>query len=313
MRVVFMGTGDIAIPSFRLLVSREATEVVGLFTQPDRPFGRKLEMHPPEIKKVAIAAGVPVLQPERLKDREAMADLRGLRPELIVVMAYGQILRRAVLELPPLGCLNLHASLLPRHRGASPIQAAIRAGDDETGITVMHVAPELDAGDIILAKPLPILSDETGGTLHDRLAELAPEALAEALDRIEAGTAERISQDASRATSLGKLEREDGALDWSLAAADLERWIRAFDPWPGTYAAYGGLKLKIFPPVRIEDGSGEPGTVLEASRDRLVVACGQGALALSAVQAEGRKRMEVRAFLAGQHDGFRPGAKLDAG
>jgi methionyl-tRNA formyltransferase len=310
MRVVFMGTGDIAIPSFRFLLSRPGTDVAGLFTQPDRPFGRKLELLPPEIKKVAVEAGIPVFQPERLRSGEALADLRALRPDLIVVMAYGQILRRPVLDLPPLGCINLHASLLPRHRGASPIQAAIRDGDAVTGITVMHVAPELDAGDIILARSIPIRPDETGGSLHDRLADLAPEALADAWPGLVAGTAPRIPQDAARATYLGKLEREDGSLDWGRSAAELERLIRAYDPWPGTFSSLGGTKLKIFPPTRIVDGTGAPGTVLEAARDRFVVACGQGALALSDVQAEGRKRMEVRAFLAGQHDGLRPGTKL---
>jgi methionyl-tRNA formyltransferase len=310
MRVVFMGTGDIAIPSFERLIGLPEMEVVGLYTQPDRPFGRKLEMHPPEIKKRAGEAGVPVFQPEKLSGREAMAELRGLRPDLIVVMAYGQILRRAVLDLPPMGCLNLHASLLPRHRGASPIQAAIRAGDAETGITVMHVAPALDSGDIILARSLEIRPDETGGSLHDRLADLAPEAMAEALGRIVAGTATREPQDEARATYLGKLGREDGAIDWSRPAEEIERWVRAFDPWPGTYAEWLGQKLKVFPPVGIEEATGAPGEILSIDGGALTVACGSGALRVEVVQIEGRKRLDVRSFLAGQRGAMGPGSQL---
>jgi len=308
MRVVFMATGDIAIPSLQRLIGFPGIEVVAVYTQPDRPFGRKLEMHPPEIKKVALAAGIPVFQPERLAD--AMTELRALRPDLIVVMAYGQILRRAVLTLPPLGCLNLHASLLPRHRGASPIQAAIRAGDTESGITVMHIAPALDSGDIILVKSIPIRPDETGGTLHDRLAELAPEALGDALEQIIAGTATRVRQDDALATYLGKLTREDGAIDWSRSSTEIERWIRAFDPWPGTHTEWQGQKLKLFPPVQLSEGSGRPGEILEAEGDRLTVACGSGALTLGEVQVEGRKRLDIRAFLAGQRDALRPGIQM---
>lgn len=314
MRVVFMATGEIAIPSLHRLIECRGVEVVALYTQPDRPFGRKLEIQSPEIKKVAQAAGIPVCQPERLADPEAMEGLRAWRPDLILVMAYGQILRRAVLKLPPLGCLNLHGSLLPRHRGASPVQAAIRAGDAETGITVMHVAPALDSGDIILAKAIPIRPDETGGTLHDRLAELAADAMAQALDRIMAGTATREPQDESRATYLGKLNREDGAIDWTLPAEEIERWIRAFDPWPGTFAQWQGQKLKLFPPVSVRmtrsESPGQPGEVVAAEGDELIVACGSGALALGEVQVEGRKRLDVRAFLAGQREALRPGSQL---
>ncbi len=310
MRVVYMATGDIAIPSLHRLIGFPGIELVAVYTQPDRPFGRKLELHPPEIKTHAQAAGLPVFQPERLSDPEALEALRGLQPDLIVVMAYGQILRRAVLKLPPLGCINLHASLLPRHRGASPIQAAIREGDSETGITVMHVAPALDSGDVIHAKSIPILPGETGGSLHDRLAELAPEALAEALPGLLSGTAPRTPQDANLATYLGKLSREDGALDWTRPATDIERWIRAFDPWPGTYTEWQGQKLKLFPPVGLLEASGRPGEILQAEGDDLVVACGTGAIALRELQIEGRKRLDVRAFLAGQRDALQPGHQL---
>jgi methionyl-tRNA formyltransferase len=310
MRVVFMATGDIAIPSLRSLLQVPGVEVVGLFTQPDRPFGRKLEMHPPEVKKIAQGAGIPVFQPERLAEPEAMAQLRELRPDLILVMAYGQILRRAVLNLPPLGCLNLHASLLPRHRGASPIQAAIRAGDVETGITVMHVAPALDSGDIVLAKSIPIHAEDTGGSLHDRLADLAPEAMTEALGQIMTGTAGREPQDESGVTYLGKLGREDGAIDWRLPARDIERWVRAFDPWPGTYTEWLGQKLKIFPPLGVSDDTGAPGEILSVEDGALLVACGSGALKVGEVQIEGRKRLDVRSFLAGQRDAIRPGSQF---
>lgn len=310
MRVVYMATGDIAIPSLHRLIGFPGLHLTAVYTQPDRPSGRKLELHPPAIKTHAQAAAIPVFQPEHLSDPHAVAQLQDLRPDLIVVMAYGQILRRSVLKLPPLGCINLHASLLPRHRGASPIQAAIRAGDPETGITVMHVAPALDSGDIILAKSIPILPGETGGSLHDRLAELAPDALAEALPSLLNGTAPRTPQDERRATYLGKLSREDGALDWTHPADEIERWIRAFDPWPGTSATWQGHKLKLFPPVTILPDCGRPGEILRAEGDRLVVACGTGSLALHELQIEGRKRLDVRAFLAGQRDALRPGLQF---
>lgn len=305
MRIVYLGTGDIGLPALRWLVGSRH-EVVGIVTQPDRPVGRKQVMTPPQIKVVANAVPIPVRQPEKVgEDLDAARDWS---PDVLVVMAYGQILPQAVLELPAVACINLHASLLPRHRGASPIQAAIRAGDAESGITVMHVAKGLDEGDVILSHPITLNADETGGSLHDRLAELAPGALAEALDLLEAGEARRFPQDGQLVTYAPKLGRTDGRIDWHLPAVELERVIRAYDPWPGSSTilppgADGrgpGRQLKIFPPARLVEGTGRPGEVLTATGGRLVVAAGGGqALALFEVQPEGSRRMKTDAFLAG--------------
>ena len=298
LRTVFLGTGDIALPSFALLAGDPGIDLVALVTQPDKPAGRHKILKAPQIKLAAQESGVEVLQPE--KAREALPRLADLRADLFVVMAYGQILPQTLLDLPRLACWNLHASLLPRHRGASPIQAAILAGDTETGVTVMHVAKELDAGDIVLAERTPIGQGETGGQLHDRLAGLAPAALARALDHLRQGNPPRRPQDTSLVTYLGKLTREHGHLDWTKSAAALERMIRAFDPWPSTFATLpDGKHLKVFPPVAVADDAGSPGAVLSAGPEDLVVACGQGALRLQVVQPEGGRRMPVADFLRG--------------
>jgi methionyl-tRNA formyltransferase len=225
-------------------------------------------------------------------------------PDVVVVMAYGQYLPKRLLEIPEIACINLHASLLPRHRGASCIQGALDAGDAETGITVMHVAPKLDAGDIILSRAIPIRAEDTGGSLHDRLAELAPGVLAEALEQLAAGTAPRIPQDEEKATYIGKLGREDGRIDWSWPAARLERRIRAFDPWPGTFTTFrpsggGEKRLKIHPPATVLETSGKPGEVLGVSGAGLVVACGEGSLCLESVQPDGSRRMTGEEFARG--------------
>ncbi len=297
--------GTSGVPALKgLLESRH--EVVGVVTQPDRPVGRKQVMTPSQIKIVAKKAAIPVLQPERIVD--GLKELGGWAPEVIVVMAYGQILPQRVLELPGRACINLHASLLPKHRGASPIQAALREGDRESGITVMHVAKGLDTGDMILASRIELAPEERGGSLHDRLAACAPSALCEALDLLESGTASRSKQDEGLATYAPKLSREDGELDWSVSAEQLERLVRAYDPWPGTRttlplldtAATRCRHLKVFPPVTVVEGSGSPGEVLAASGGQLVVATGGGgAVALTELQLEGARRMEAAAFLAG--------------
>src|SRR5438067_6020737 len=214
MRVLFIGTGEIGVPVLRSLLSSTEHELVGVVTQPDKPVGRAQRMQAPPIKQALAGRTIPVLQPARIKSADAVSEIRALAPEVIVVMAYGQILPRSVLEIPQVACLNLHASLLPRHRGAAPVQAAILAGDRESGITVMHVDEGLDTGDILLKKTIPIRRRETGGSLHARLSALAPEALNEALTLIKKGDAPRIPQDTSRATYAPKLEREDGKLCW---------------------------------------------------------------------------------------------------
>ena len=306
-----MGTGEIGLPSLRWLLDESGHDVVGVFTQPDRAVGRSGKLQAPEVKVIAEAVGVPVFQPEKLRgDEQALAALTELEPELIVVVAYGQILPKAVLEAPSIACINLHASLLPRHRGAAPIQSAIRDGDAESGMTVMHISARLDAGDMILAERTPIAESETGGILHDRLAELGPLALARALPLLESGEASHEVQDESLATHCGKLSREDGRIDWSRPAEEIERLIRAYDPWPGTHthvpAEAGGKMLKLFPPVEVaaggeeEIGSGE--VRVEESGAAFFIGTGDGALRIAdgAVQLEGRKRVTVSEFLAGR-------------
>jgi methionyl-tRNA formyltransferase len=308
MRIVFMGTGEIALPTLRWLLDHsgeEGGELVAVYTQPDKPIGRKQILTPPEIKVLALERGIPVLQPERLKgDEAALAEFAAFRPDLAVVMAYGQILPRALIRTPSLACMNLHASILPRHRGAAPIQAAIRDGDTESGITLMHVVPKLDAGDMILKKSLPIRPDDTGGSLHDRLAELGPEILAEGMRLFRAGTPTAEPQDDRLVTHTGKLGREDGEIDWSRDTATLERLIRAYDPWPGTTTdlVLGGerKKLKILPHSRPVPGSDVASGTVIASGSTLVVQAGDGALELCGdLQLEGRKRLPVAEFLRG--------------
>jgi len=304
MRVVFMGTGEIGLPSLRALIARSDCELVAVVTQPDKPAGRGKHLQAPEVKRVAEAAGIPVLQPRKLREPDAVAELAAYDPDVIVVMAYGQILPRIVLDLPRLACLNLHASLLPRHRGASPIQAAILAGDAMTGVTVMYMAEGLDTGDMLLAQAMPIQTEDTGGSLHDRLADLAPEAMNAALDLLATGDAPRAPQDNALATYAGKLTREDGRIDWSLPAADVERHIRAMNPWP---AAFTGVPLASGEVARLKIHSAKietvepslPGALLRADRNGIVIAAGDGALRLLDVQGEGGRRMSASEWLKG--------------
>src|SRR6202048_448951 len=232
MRIVFIGTGEIGVPTLRALQKSEH-EVVGIVTQPDKPVGREQKVESPPIKKALIGGGpnaspARTLQPVHIKDPQSIEEIRALTPDVIVVMAYGQILPRALLEIPRIACLNLHASLLPRWRGAAPIQAAIAAGDSETGITVMYMDEGLDTGDILLQRKIDILPDDTGGSLHDRLAQVAPDALLESLRLLSIGSAPRVPQDKAIATYAPKLNREAGRIDWEEPAEVIERKIRAY-------------------------------------------------------------------------------------
>jgi methionyl-tRNA formyltransferase len=296
MRVLFIGTGEIGVPVLQSLLKSDEQELVGVVTQPDKPVGRAQQIEAPPIKAALGTSNVPVFQPKRIKAEDAIGEIQTLAPDLIVVMAYGQILPRAILEIPRIACLNLHASLLPRHRGAAPIQAAIVAGDRETGISVIYMDEGLDTGDVLLQKRIEVAPDETGGSLHNRLAEIAPSALGEALGALRAGTAPRIPQNSSLATYATKLEREDGHLNWGEPTVLLERKIRAFDPWPGAFAllrddAGRERKLKIFRAHIEGDEAGSP----------LSFPAGDGALALDEVQLEGKRRMSAAEFLRGYH------------
>ena len=314
MRIVFIGTGEIGVPTLQALLNSEH-EVVAVVTQPDKPVGREQSIEPPPIKKALIGRARPpafakatagergalIFQPAKIKDPQIIDEIRGLTPDVIVVVAYGQILPRDVLEIPRLASLNLHASLLPRWRGAAPIQAAISAGDCETGITVMYMAEGLDTGDILLQRNVNILPDDTGGSLHDRLAQIAPDALLESLRLIAARKAPRIPQDNLRATYAPKLRREHGEIDWSESAEAIERKIRAYNPWPGAFMRVDRQNLKIFS-GSVVDLNGQPGEVLRSDKD-LIVAAGEGALSLAEVQLEGKRRMNAGEFLRG-HTGL---------
>lgn len=302
MRILFIGTGDIGLPSLDWLLASTKHEVVGVVTQPDKPAGRKLVMTPPEVKVRALAAGLTVLQPPKI--RHIVEELRAFQADVAVVVAYGQLLPKSVLEVPRLACLNIHASLLPRHRGASPIQAALREGDAETGVTIMFMDEGLDTGDILRMDAMPILPTDTGGTLHDKLALAAPASLEKALDDIASGQPPRMPQDNARATHCGKLRREDGRLDWSRSAVELERLIRAYSPWPGTSCFLPGEKPAVLKVHRASLLTGDacpvPGTVLSSdAKAGLVVSCGAGLLRLDEVQAEGGKRLPAADFLRG--------------
>jgi len=302
MKVAFLGTGDIGIPSFKCLLESAEFEVVGLVTQPDRPAGRSMKLRPPAIKGVAAQHGVPVQQPVKLRRAEAHEQIADLGADLFIVAAYGQILSASTLALPQLGCINIHASLLPRHRGASPIQAAILAGDEHSGVTIMWMDEGLDTGDILLQRELALAPGETGGSLHDRLAEAAPSTLVAALDLIKAGGAPRLPQDPKLATYAPKISRADGQVNWQLEARSIVRQCLAYDPWPGSFTSTeSGVRVKLFG-ASIAAGSGAPGTLLESSDSTLRVAAGQGAVDFAEVQIPGTRRLPFSDFLRGHPD-----------
>jgi len=304
MRLIFIATGDIALPSFRYLIEH-GPRPLALVTQPDKPVGRHQTLTPPAIKVAALEAGIPVFQPQKIGD--AFMELEALDPELLVVMAYGQILRKDILNLASKAIINLHASILPKYRGAACIQAAIAAGDMESGITAMHVVRELDAGDMISIKTLKLAEDETGGSLHDRLALLAPEVLAEVIGKLADGTAQRIPQDDEISSYISKLERDDGRLDWTQDAATTERCIRAYDPWPGTFTVTTDdgreKRLKIFPPVQVVDQALAAGEFSQSADGKLLIGCGSQALQIEWVQPEGSRRMKSEDYLRGRKHG----------
>lgn len=305
MRIVFVGTGAIGVPTLRMLRNTNEHELVAVITQPDKPVGRNQQMTPPPIKAAIADDQLSVLQPQRIKSDEAIAQIRALNPEVIVVIAYGQILPRSLLELPKTACVNLHASLLPRWRGAAPVQAAIAAGDHETGITVMYMNEGIDSGDILLQRRLALGGDETGGSLHYSLANIAPAALSDALASLNEGTAPRAAQNSELATYAPKLERKDGRIDWNESAETIERKIRAFDPWPGAFTDLPNKRtgreqvLKIFRASLLRDVQGRPGQIISTGKGELIIVAADGALVLLDVQLEGALRMPGETLLRG--------------
>lgn len=305
MRIVFWGTPDFAIPSLRALLG-EGQDVVAVVTQPDRPAGRGRELRPPPVRAFAEREMLPVLQPERSRGDQFLQQLRSVEPDLNVVVAYGQILRREVLDLPALGSINVHASLLPELRGAAPIQWAIARGYDRTGVTVMRMVERMDAGPILHQVVEPIGPDETAADLAGRLCEIGAEALIEALVLLEAGALTETPQDESRATYAPRITRDDARVDWTLDAAQVARAIRAFDAVPGAWATLHGGEIKLFRPEPLPDHAHDaaPGTVLDVERfdpsEGLLVACGTGAVRIREVKPAGRRRMTAAEWLRGR-------------
>lgn len=312
MKVIFMGTPAFAVPTLGALLREH--EVLAVCTQPDRPAGRGKKMAASPVKEMAATAGVDILQPETLfikkgaptekETREIRARLASYGADIFVVAAYGLMLPKAVLEMPPLGCVNVHASLLPKYRGASPIHAAILNGDTTTGITIMYMAEGIDTGDMILQKSLEIASGEHFPNLQDRMAALGGEAISEALAAIKNGTAARTIQDDSLASYAPMINKTDGLVDWDKTVAQMINQVRALDPWPGAYTMYDGNPLKIWraePLKNLHEGPGaEPGTVLTADNNGLTVRCGDGAVLLTELQGPNGKRMPAGDYLRGR-------------
>ncbi len=298
MRVVFMGTPDFSVPALENIAKRY--EVVAVVTQQDRPKGRGHKMQYTPVKEKAIELEIPVYQPKRVKDPEFVNILKTLKPDVIVVIAFGQILSKEILELPKYGCINVHASLLPKYRGAAPIQWAVINGDKKSGVTTMYMAEGLDTGDIIDTSEIVLDEKETGGSLFDKLADLGGQLILNTLDKLETGTATRTRQDDARSTYAGKITKELGKIDFTKSAVEIERLIRGLNPWPSAFTYMDDKMLKIWNADVLEETvEEEPGTITEVNKKFIKVATGEGYLLLKEIQLEGKKRMDVTSFLNG--------------
>lgn len=305
MRIVFMGTPDFAVPCLQRLLE-DGHEVPAVFTQPDKPVGRHAVLTPPPVKQLALSHGIPVYQPTKMRDGTVAALLRELAPDCLVVVAYGRILPQEILDVPPRGCVNIHGSLLPRYRGAAPIQWSVIRGETVTGVTSMFMDAGMDTGDIIDTLTTPIGENETAGELFERLAPLGARLLSTTLAAIADGTVTRRPQNDAEATMAPMLEKAMGRLDLTRPARELHNQVRGMNPWPGAFCTAGGKTLKIHE-TRVTAGSGAPGTLLCA--DPVTVACGEGALQLVTVQPEGKPRMAAEAWLRGAR--LPQGARLE--
>jgi len=302
MRIVFMGTPELAAVSLRRLIATPEFEVTAVVTQPDQPKGRGLKLTPSPVKEVALQANLPVLQPQRAREENFIQQLSALKPELIAVAAYGQILPKAILDLPRFGCLNVHTSLLPKYRGAAPIQHAILNGDAETGVTIMKMDVGLDTGDILTQERTPIEASDNSQTLHDRLASIGADLLARTIPEFVSGAIQPRPQPVEGVSHAPKIKKQDGEINWAQPARVIWNRIRALMPWPGAFthlpAQPHPLLLKIWEAEPTER-AGEPGHILQADKHGIVVACGTGALMISLLQREGGRRMSAAEFLAG--------------
>ena len=302
LRIVFMGTPELAAVSLRRLIAAPEFELAAVVTQPDQPKGRGLKLTPSPVKEVALQANLPVLQPQRAREENFIQQLAALKPELIAVAAYGQILPKAILDLPRFGCLNVHTSLLPKYRGAAPIQTAILNGDAETGVTIMKMDVGLDTGDILTQERTPIDAADNSQTLHDRLANIGAELLARTIPQYVAGAIQQHAQPAEGATYAAKIKKQDGEIDWRQPARVIWNRIRALVPWPGAFTHLSAqphpVLLKIWDAAPM-DRSGEPGRILQADKSGIVVACGSDALMISLLQREGGRPLTAAEFLTG--------------
>ncbi len=300
MRVVFMGTPDFAVGTLEKLVET-GHEVVGVVTQPDKPKGRGKAMQPTPVKEAALKHGLQVYQPRKVREESFQEVLRELAPEVIVVVAFGQIIPKSILELPKYGCLNVHASLLPKYRGAAPIQWAVIDGEKTAGVTIMKMDEGLDTGDMYSAAEIPLSADETGGSLFDKLSSLGAELLADTLPKVAAGELTAVPQPVESPTEYARMiSKEDGRIDWCRSAEELERRIRGVIPWPGAFSRLNNKTLKIWKAEILEtDSDLEPGQVTAADKEGLVVQTGKGQIRITDLQLEGKKRMDAAAFLRG--------------
>ncbi|WP_022853066.1 methionyl-tRNA formyltransferase [Thermodesulfatator atlanticus] len=299
LRLVFMGTPSFAVPILNALLDSE-DEVVAVVTQPDKPAGRGKKLTPPPVKVLALERGVPVLQPQKIKDEKFLTELRSLNPDVIVVAAYGKILPSEVLTIPRYVCINVHASLLPKFRGAAPINWAIIAGEKETGITIMQMDEGMDTGDILLMESLPISPEDTAGTLHDKLSALGAKLIVRALNLLKEGRLTPQKQPEEGVSYAPMLKKEDGLLDFSRPAKELANLIRGLDPWPTAYAYFRGKLVKFFAPsFEKKDAKASPGEILGLENGKLLVATGEGILKIGELQVEGKKRIKAEEFVRG--------------
>jgi methionyl-tRNA formyltransferase len=306
LNIVFAGTPDFAAGHLQALIDSRHN-VVGVYSQPDRPAGRGKKLHPSAVKKLALEHDIPVYQPLNFKQPNSVAELAALNADIMIVVAYGLLLPLAVLEAPKMGCLNVHASILPRWRGAAPIQRAIQADDAETGITIMQMDVGLDTGDMLSKTVIEINANETGGSLHDRLLEKGPAALLQTLTLLQAGEALAEKQDDKHANYAHKLSKEEALIDWSLPAKDIELSIRAFNPFPCAYTLLGDQRIKVWQAIALEEPTMLlPGTIIRVSNDGVDVATGAGVIRLINIQLIGKKAMMIRDFLNGQPHFFQP-------
>ncbi|OFU76662.1 methionyl-tRNA formyltransferase [Staphylococcus sp. HMSC10C03] len=300
-RIIFMGTPDFSTKVLEMLIAKE--DVIAVVTQPDRPVGRKRVMTPPPVKEVALQNGIEVYQPEKISQSEDLQTLIDLKPDLIVTAAFGQILPKALLDAPRLGAINVHASLLPKYRGGAPIHQAIIDGEKETGVTIMYMAPKLDAGDIISQQAIDIEANDDVGSMHDKLSFLGADLLAKTLPDIINGTNERIEQNEEEATFASNISREDERIDWSKSAQDIYNHIRGLSPWPVAYTKLDDKNMKLYQAHIVEGKEGKPGEIIETTKKAIIVGTGSSdVIALTDIQLSGKKRMPTANFLSGYQD-----------